>query len=90
MATPDPPPLPPRPPLPAPSSRLEFLACITCAEPLRYLRLTTPDGIPDFVFRLSPTMWLGWSECEGQVELVAACNGHCLARYIDRRMKGFP
>lgn len=76
--------------LPAPRSELSFAECLTCHGQLRYLRLTTPEGMPDFIYRLSPDMWFGWSEHEGQVELVAACNGVCLASYIERRMKEVP
>lgn len=75
---------------PAPSSRLEFLECIACGQKLRYLVVTTPEGLPDFVYRQSPNMWFGWSEHEDKVELVATCNGNCLRTYLDARMKECP
>jgi hypothetical protein len=60
--------------------------CLHCGQSLGYLRVTTPEGLPDFIFRLSPSAWIGWSEYEGKIELVATCNRSCLDRYLEERM----
>lgn len=70
-----------------PGSKVGSLDCLHCGQRLRFLRVTTPDGIPDFIQRLSPNVWLGWAESDGQVEIVGTCGRSCLDRYLLARLQ---
>ena len=68
-------------PLPEPSHCL--LTCESCDAVVRYLRVTTPEGLPDFIHPLDDYAWVGWnwSETDRTLSLAATCSRACLVEW---------
>jgi len=84
----------PEAPLPLgkmPEPSREKLSCEACGVPIAYLRMTTPDGMPDFIHTLDDYAWIGWSwsaETE-TLSLVGTCSRACLVEWWrDRVVQG--
>jgi len=57
--------------------------CEHCQAPVKYLRVTTPPGMPDFIHPLDDFAWFGWSWSgdDQALSLVATCSRGCLGEW---------
>ena len=70
--------------------------CECCEAPVRFYRIKTPEGMPDYYKTASPDAWFGWRWSgpfvpgqDGSLELVAACGRACLTEwFIDQTLPG--
>jgi hypothetical protein len=65
--------------------------CECCQVPVRFVRIKTPDAMPDFYKTASPDAWFGWqwSGPDGALALVTACSRACLTEwFIDQTIPG--
>ena len=72
---------PTRSPLPDPTEH--SLPCEVCSTDIFYWRITTPEGMPEFIRPLDDTAWIGWSysEPDKALSLVATCSRECLGEW---------
>lgn len=63
------------------------LACEACGAAVGFLRVVTPEGLPDFLHLLDDYAWLGWSwsESDHMLTLVGTCSRACLGEWWRKR-----
>lgn len=66
-----------------PEPEKHSVACQSCGGDVSFLRITTPEGMPDFIHPLDDYAWIGWSwsESDRKLSLVATCSRACLAEW---------